>query len=159
MIIAKTMSEFTFGKSTNTSDITLNSDITTSGAVTVYGSTINLYSNINSSGAGDITISASTKIEDNTARRSVTNSSGDIYLIADSDGVGQLDIGYLTLDAGSDDLILRGYTFSWGTDSNDKKPYINGTGGVTIESTGAAFGQGVDARWFYWNQDAIKFHL
>src|SRR6056300_1141713 len=151
---SKTMSGFTLGKSTNTSDITLNSDITTSGAVTVYGSTINLYSNITSSGAGDITISASTKIEDNTTRRSVANSSGDIYLIADSDGVGQLDIGYVTLDAGSDDLILRGFIFSWGTDSNDKKPYINGTGGVTIESTGKAFGQGVDARWFYWNQDS-----
>jgi autotransporter-associated beta strand protein len=63
---SKTMSGFTFGKSTNTSDITLNSNITSSGAVTVYGSTINLFSNINSSGAGDITISASTKIEDNT---------------------------------------------------------------------------------------------
>src|SRR6056300_1728124 len=150
---SKTMSGFTFGKSTNTSDITLDSAITTSGAVTVYGSTINLFSNITSSGAGDITISASTKIEDNTTRRSVTNSSGDIYLIADSDGAGQLDIGYLTLDAGSDDLILRGSTFSWGTDSNTPKPYINGTGGVTIESTGTAFGQGVDARWFYWNQD------
>jgi autotransporter-associated beta strand protein len=74
-------------------------------------------------------------------------------LIADSDGVGQLDIGYLTLDAGSDDLILRGYLFLWSTANNTVKPYINGTGGVTIESTGTAFGQGVDARWFYWNQD------
>ena len=152
---SKTMSGFTFGKSTNTSDITLNSDITASGAVTVYGSTIDLHSDITSSGAGDITISASTEINDpdNTTRKDVTNSSGDIYLIADSDGAGLLRIGYLTLDAGSDDLILRGYTFSWGTDRNDYKPYINGTGGVTIESTGAAFGQLMDARWFYWNVD------
>ena len=39
--------------------------------------------------------------------KTVTNSSGDIYLIADSDGAGLLRIGYLTLDAGSDDLILK----------------------------------------------------
>jgi hypothetical protein len=64
-----TMSGFTFGKSTNTSNITLDSDISASGAVTVYGSTINLYNNITSSGAGDITISASTKIEDNTDQK------------------------------------------------------------------------------------------
>ena len=153
---ASTLTGLTIGKSTNTSDITLNSDISVSGAVTVYGSTIDLHSDITSSGAGDITISASTEINDpdNTTRKDVTNSSGDIYLIADSDGAGLLRIGYLTLDAGSDDLILRGSTFNWGTDSNTIKPYINGTGGVTIESTGTAFGQGVDARLFYWNQDS-----
>ena len=153
---ASTLTGLTIGKSTNTSDITLNSDISVSGAVTVYGSTIDLHSDITSSGAGDITISASTEINDpdNTTRKDVTNSSGDIYLIADSDGAGLLRIGYLTLDAGSDDLILRGSTFNWGTDSNTIKPYINGTGGVTIESTGTAFGQGMDARWFYWNQDS-----
>ena len=60
---ASTLTGLTIGKSTNTSDITLNSDISVSGAVTVYGSTIDLHSDITSSGAGDITISASTEIE------------------------------------------------------------------------------------------------
>ena len=56
---ASTLTGLTIGKSTNTSDITLNSDISVSGAVTVYGSTIDLHSDITSSGAGDITISIS----------------------------------------------------------------------------------------------------
>ncbi|NDH81655.1 MAG: hypothetical protein EBY68_06850, partial [Actinobacteria bacterium] len=127
------------------------------GPITVYGGDIYIYGNITSNTSGDITISASNQIiNDTTNRRTITSSStGDIYFIADSDGAGTLKIGYLTFNAGRN-LYLRSNLFSWSTASLSEFPYINGTGGVTIDSTASGFSQNVSTVWFYWNQDTTN---
>ncbi|NDA39477.1 MAG: hypothetical protein EBX86_05295, partial [Actinobacteria bacterium] len=154
---SSTMTGFTFGKSTNTQNIVLDQTLTVTGPITVYGGDIYIYGNITSNTSGDITISASNQIiNDTTNRRTITSSStGDIYFIADSDGAGTLKIGYLTFNAGRN-LYLRSNLFSWSTASLSEFPYINGTGGVTIDSTASGFSQNVSTVWFYWNQDTTN---
>jgi fibronectin-binding autotransporter adhesin len=149
---SQTMTGFTFGKSTNTQNIVLDQTLTVTGPIAVYGGDIYINGNITSNTSGNITLSASNQIfNDGTTRYTITSSSaGDIYLIADSDGTGTLKIGYTTLSAGRN-LYLRSNLFSWSTASIEQFPYINGTGGVTIDSTATGFGQNVSTNWFNWN--------
>ncbi len=142
--------------SSNTQNITISSAINTAGAITIYGGDVTVSNAITSSAAGDILLSASGNLSSgSTTRYAITNSNGAINAYADSDasGAGQLNLDYLTFDAGSSALTLRGETFSWSTAADSHKPYINGTGSFTLESSDSVFGQSVSSSWFNWDQD------
>jgi hypothetical protein len=80
-----TLSSFTFGKTTNTANITFSNSITTSGAISVYGGDIALNQNITTSANNaNVLIKATGQINTNDNRTFQTNN-GDIVLWSDSD--------------------------------------------------------------------------
>jgi len=75
----------TIGKTTNTSDVTIGSEITIDGPISIFGGAINLNSNITSTATNaDIQVKATTNIN-LAASKTITTVSGDVNLWADSD--------------------------------------------------------------------------
>lgn len=151
-----TLSGFTFGKSTNNLDLTYNRPLTVAGPITFHAGNFTCNENITSSTASNVTINASGNFNtDNATRQTISSNNGNISIIADSDanGSGILDLDYLTLNPGTGNIIVRGETFSWNTSSSTDKPYLNGTGTITIEPSDAAFGQSLQTNWFFFDQD------
>ncbi|MBD0779933.1 gliding motility-associated C-terminal domain-containing protein [Maribacter sp. ANRC-HE7] len=152
-----TLSGFTYGKTTNTANITFASAITIAGSITAYANAITVNQDITSTTAGDITLSANNGFSSGTTtRRNITSANGNIIVNADADAnaTGTLDIDYLTFNAGTGDLTLRSEIFLWSTASTATKPWINGTGAFTLESNDAAFGQNLETNWIEIDQDA-----
>jgi autotransporter-associated beta strand protein len=97
---ASTLTGLTIGKSTNTSDITIDSAITIAGLVTIYGEDISLSENINTSSGGangDVLIQATKNILLDSSN-SVTTNGGDIVFSSDSDSN---NVGAISLSSGS----------------------------------------------------------
>ncbi|NCW09971.1 MAG: hypothetical protein EBW40_09550, partial [Gammaproteobacteria bacterium] len=97
---ASTLTGLTIGKSTNTSDITIDSAITIAGLVTIYGEDISLSENINTSSGGangDVLIQATKNILLD-SNNSVTTNGGDIVFSSDSDSN---NVGAISLSSGS----------------------------------------------------------
>ncbi len=151
-------SSIVLGESAENYTITQNTSLTSTGNITAYASDYNLSNGIGltSSGAGTITINARGSFNTvGTTRRSIISANGNINVYADSDasGNGQLDIDYLTFNAGSGTTTLRTETMAWTTAASTDKPYFNGTGAVVIEPSDAGF-QGLSTSWFFFDQDA-----
>lgn len=151
-------SSIVLGESAENYTITLNTALTSAGNITAYASDFNLANGIGltSTGAGNININARGSFATvGTTRRSLVSANGNINVYADSDasGNGQLDIDFLTFNAGSGTTTLRTETMNWSTAASTDKPYFNGTGAVVIEPSDAGF-QGVSSSWFFFDQDA-----
>lgn len=151
-------SSIVLGESAENYTITQNTSLTSAGDITAYASDYNLSNGIGltSSGAGTITINARGSFNTvGTTRRSIISANGNINVYADSDasGNGQIDIDYLTFNAGTGTTTLRAETFDWSTSGLVDKPYFNGTGAVVFEPADAGF-QGVTTSWFVFDQDA-----
>jgi hypothetical protein len=148
----------TLGATTNTGAVTISSAISLAGPITVNGGSITLNSNLTSTSAtADIGLYAKGNFGTGTStRRTISTGGGDIYVVADSDanGNGVLNIDYLTLNPGTGDIILRTENFNWVTTNTSDKPYLNGTGNITIESSDASLGQDINTTWFAFDQDA-----
>jgi hypothetical protein len=82
-----TLSSFTYGKTTNTANITFSNSITTSGAISVYGGTLAINDNFTTSlgnSAGDVLLKSTADIS-LAASKSLTTNGGDVILWSDSD--------------------------------------------------------------------------
>ncbi|RYY54206.1 MAG: hypothetical protein EOO09_15200 [Chitinophagaceae bacterium] len=155
---AATLSSITLGESLENYGIAVNNSLNIAGNITAHCSDFTLENGVglSSSGAGNIAVNAKGSIITNgTTRRTISTVNGLINLFADSDasGNGQLDIDYLTLNAGTGNIRLRAETLAWTTTNNTDKPYINGTGAFFIEPADASF-QNVNTNWFVFDQDA-----
>ncbi len=179
-----TLGSFTYGKSTNTANLTLSSPRTTAGAMSIYAGNIiaqqNLTTtatnanillqatgyietgaNITATTASNITLNAnggfsSANTLNYLTRKAITSAGGNITINADMDanGSGVLKLDYLTINPGAGNIIIRGESFYWDTRDDTYKPWINGTGSFTLESNDDAFGQGLLLQWFKIDQDA-----
>ena len=80
------MANFTIGKSSNTSDVNINSSISNNGSFTVYGTDITVSRNINSSGGnGDIFLSARGVLTTGSGgNRTINSGSGNITFLAEN---------------------------------------------------------------------------
>jgi hypothetical protein len=170
------LSSFTFGKSTNTANITLANPLTVAGDVAMTGGRLTLNAavslggsatfdsnefilgngvNISTSTASDITINANNGFTtDGTTRRTISSLGGNIIIDADKDanGSGTLNLDYLTINPGAGAIIIRGEHFNYET-TGSALPYLNGTGGIIIEPSDASFGYRVRTSWFNFDQD------
>ncbi len=156
-VFGNNFSSIILGESHENYNITVNNSLTSTGNIDAWSSDFTLNSGVGltSIGAGNITLRANGNFGTaGTGRRTISSANGNISIIADADasGHGQLDIDYLTLNPGSGNIILRTETMSWSMGATDK-PYLNGTGTVTIEPTDASF-QDVYTSWFVFDQDA-----
>jgi hypothetical protein len=151
-----TVSAFIAGKSGNTANLTVESALTTAGPLTLYGGYVTLNNNITVTTSSTVTINATGYFITSNTRKSITTAGGDITINADADanGNGVIEIDYLTINPGSGNIIIRGETMLWITETDAQKPYINGTGSFTFESNDAAFGQDIRTVWFVIDQDA-----
>ncbi|MFN4915058.1 MAG: autotransporter-associated beta strand repeat-containing protein, partial [Sphingomonadales bacterium] len=156
-----TLSGFTFGKSTNTLDLTYDRPLTVAGPITFHTGNFTCNDNITASTASSITINARGDFNtDNLSRQTISSNNGNISIIADSDGngTGVLDLDRLTINPGSGNILIRGETFNWGTGTAFEIPIINGTGSLTIEPSDISFGQGLGlTQWFRLNDDNSQF--
>ena len=135
---------------------TVNAAITNAGAITINTGAFNIDHNISTTSAAALTISANNGFSSSSStRRTISTQGGNITINADNDanGSGWLDIDVLTFNPGSANLIIRGETFNYNT-TQTSKPYINGTGSFTFESSDAAFGETIISNWFVLDQDA-----
>lgn len=152
-----TLGSFTFGKSTNTLDLSYASPLIVAGPITFHTGNFTINRDMEASTASNITINARQNFNTSgTVRRTISSAGGNITINADADanGSGQLDLDYLTLNPGVGNTIIRGETFLFTTATNTDKPYINGIGSFTLESSDASFGQLVQTHWFLFDQDA-----
>lgn len=154
-----TFSSITLGEAAENYNVTVNNTLTAAGNITAYSNdfTLNNGVGLQSTGAGNINLNAKGNFSTvNTTRRTISTANGNINIYADSDagGNGQLDIDYLTLNAGSGNTTLRGETLGWTTTVNTDKPYINGTGKFTLEPSDASFATNFSTTWFVFDQDA-----
>jgi len=154
--VAESASSLIIGKTGNTADITINSDISVAGPITIYGGNINQNANISSTAASNISLLGTLGLYTSNTRKAITSAGGNITINADIDanGSGLLDLDFLTLNPGIGNIIIRGETFNWSTFNDSHRPWINGTGSFTLESNDASFGQGVNLNWFKLDQDA-----
>jgi len=110
---------------------------------------------------GDVLLSASGNfITDNTARKTIVSNGGNVSILADSDatGTGRLDLDRLTVNAGSGNILIRGETMSWATDSAEIIPILIGTGALTIEPSDQSFGQDTDfTSWIKLDEAGASF--
>ncbi len=150
--VADGASNLTIGKTTNTSDINLSSAISIPGHVTVYGGNIYLNDDISSTNGGNISLLGSLSVNTSgstSTSRDLTTSGGTIRVEANTDAnaSGNLDLDYMTLNAGNGEIIIRGETMGWTTSSESTKPFINTTGSFTFESNDGTFDQVVHLVW------------
>src|SRR6056300_1289785 len=59
---SEVMNALTFGKLTNTTTLNIDSNLTSSGSITIYGGVVNVSSNLTSSGTGDILIKSNNAV-------------------------------------------------------------------------------------------------
>lgn len=146
---------FRIGSSTNNQNVWLRPAVTVAGPITAYANEFQINNNLTSTTASDIGIYANTHFWTNNVRQTIQTAGGNIYLYADADanGTGQLELDYLTFNPGSGNTVIRGETFSFVTSTEADKPWINGTGTFTLESSDASFGSDVYMSWFRLNQD------
>ena len=173
-----TLGSFTFGKSTNTANLILSSPRTTSGAFTIYAGnitvqqnlittnananillqatgSIGIEANITATAAANITLNSTLHFNTSNTRKAITSAGGNITIHADLDanGSGVLDLDYLTINPGAGNTIIRGETFFFNSVLETDRPYINGTGNFTLESSDGSFGQVLNMVWFALDQD------
>ncbi len=149
------LSSFTYGKSTNTADLSYTNELSVAGPITFHSGNFTINKNITSTTASNITINAINHIYTSNIRQTISTSGGNITINADADGngTGILELDYLTFNPGSGNTIIRGSTMNWITTNNTDKPYINGTGNFTFEPNTATFGQAINTIWFDIDQD------
>ena len=173
-----TLGSFTYGKSTNTANLTLSSPRTTAGAMSIYAGniivqqnltttgtnasillqatgSIEIAANITATSASNITLNGTAGFQTSNTRKAITSAGGNITINADIDanGSGVLDLDFLTINPGAGNIIIRGETFGFNTGITEI-PYINGTGSFTLESSDGSFGQQfVNMVWFALDQD------
>ncbi len=150
-----TLGSFTFGKTASSSALTFSNVLTSNGPITFNTGSFNLNADITTNGF-DITINANTDFATNTTtRRTITTGGGNLIINADADAnaSGNLELDYLTLNPGTGNIVIRGETFNWVTTSISTKPYLNGTGSITLESSDDSFGQSLQTIWFQLDQD------
>jgi hypothetical protein len=150
--LSNDVSGLTIGKPTNTANITFGSATTIAGPITAFGGEIIIGSgaNLTTTTANNINLIASNGFTTaGTTRTTINSNGGNILIAADADAnnTGQLNLDYLTLDAGTGNLTIEGSTMSWDVATNTY-PILKGTGALTIQSNGASFGQVVDLQWF-----------
>jgi len=173
-----TLGSFTYGKSTNTANLTLSSPRTTAGAMSIYAGNVivqqNLTTtatnanillqatgyietgaNITATTASNITLNANGGFNsENTLstsnRKAITSAGGNITINADmeANGSGVLNLDYLTINPGAGNTIIRGESFNWNTNDDNHRPWINGTGSFTMESNDASFNSNLHTIWF-----------
>jgi autotransporter-associated beta strand protein len=98
---ASTIGGFTLGKSGNTADVTIGAAISIAGPISIYGGTIAVNGNLNTTAgttSGDVLLKASGDIS-LAASKSITTSGGDVVLWANSDN--QTANGSISLRSGS----------------------------------------------------------
>ena len=104
----QTMSGLTIGQITNTEDITIGSATTIAGPINVYGGTIAVNANLNTTTgvtAGDVLFKASGNITQGNSV-DITTDGGDVIYWADSD---QNDDGYISFsNSGGQDIVTNG---------------------------------------------------
>ena len=61
---SEVMNALTFGKLTNTTTLNIDSNLTSSGSITIYGGVVNVSSSLTSSGTGDILIKSNNAVND-----------------------------------------------------------------------------------------------
>jgi autotransporter-associated beta strand protein len=149
------LSSFTYGKSTNTTDLSYTNELSVAGPITFHSGNFTINKNITSTTASNITINAINHFYTSNNRQTISTSGGNITINADADGngIGILELDYLTCNPGSGNTIIRGFTMNWITTNNTDKPYINGTGNFTFEPNTASFGQAINTIWFDIDQD------
>jgi autotransporter-associated beta strand protein len=141
----------------NTITATVNSAITNGGNIVFNTGDFAVNSSITGTASASITVNATGGVSTaGTTRRTIGTLGGNITINADSDanGSGQMNLDYLTFNPSSGNTIIRGETISWDIAADNQKPYINGTGSFTFESSDAAFGQAVYSYWFVIDQDS-----
>ncbi|MEY3499193.1 MAG: hypothetical protein RL308_862, partial [Bacteroidota bacterium] len=141
----------------NTITTTVNSAITNGGNIVFNTGDFAVNSLITGTASASITVNATGNVSTTgTTRRTIGTSGGNITINADKDanGTGQMNLDYLTFNPSSGNTIIRGETISWDISSDNQKPYINGTGSFTFESSDVAFGQAIYSYWFVIDQDA-----
>ena len=173
-----TLGRFTYGKSTNTANLTLSSPRTTAGAMSIYAGNIIVQQNLTTTGtnanillqatgyietganitatsASNITLNANGGFySENTLnylnRKAITSAGGNITINADmeANGSGVLNLDYLTINPGAGNTIIRGESFNWETITDNHRPWINGTGSFTMESNDASFNSNLHTIWF-----------
>jgi hypothetical protein len=158
-ILAQAASSLTIGKPSNTANIEIASALSIAGPIAVYGGLLEIDDDIASTAGGNITLSGSNGFYtsgSSAIQRDITTSGGNILIEADRDanGIGTLNLDYLVLNPGSGNTIIRGEDYSWVSNSENVKPWINGTGSFTLESNDASIGQNADLVWFKIDQDA-----
>jgi hypothetical protein len=136
----------------NTSSTYIQSNVAIAGPITAFGGEIIIGSgaNLTTTTANNINLIASNGFTTaGTTRTTINSNGGNILIAADADAnnTGQLNLDYLTLDAGTGNLTIEGSTMSWDVATNTY-PILKGTGALTIQSNGASFGQVVDLQWF-----------
>jgi len=123
---ASTLTGLTIGKSTNTSTVTINSEISVAGDVTLYGNLINLNEDI--TGSGNITITAAEDIYINSGFTQIesTGSGNFIKLLAERNISNITDDPSITLTTNGGDILVASDT-------------DNSGGGVITIATGSSF--------------------
>ncbi|BDU53062.1 hypothetical protein LINBF2_12970 [Limnohabitans sp. INBF002] len=143
---ANSLSGLTLGKPDSSTNITIGSNLTLSGPVKIYGGTIDISANINTTAggnAGDVLLKASGNIVLGSSK-SITTTGGDVVLWANSDSVGA---GNISLGSGASiqtsggNLVLAGGADDGanGSTANDGTPdgYARGVGTAGISTTGS----------------------
>ncbi len=156
--IGASFSSITLGEAAENYSLAVNNSLTANGNITAYANNFTLADGVGiaSSTNGNVSINAKGDfISTGTTRRTISSIGGNINVYADADanGAGQMDIDYMTFNPGSGNLKLRTETMGWVTTTNPDKPYLNGTGTITIEPSDGSF-QAVQTNWFYFDQDA-----
>jgi hypothetical protein len=144
--------------SNGTKTITVNAAVSLGGAITFTSNDFVLGDgvNITTSTLSNVEINANNNISTTgTTRRTISSANGNIVIHADKDanGTGQINLDYLTFNPSTGNTIIRGETISWDLVADNQKPYINGTGSFTFESSDVAFGQTIYSYYFVIDQD------
>ena len=141
--LGSTVSGFTLGKTTNTSNLTLSAATTIAGPVIVHGGVINGNANITSSTASAISLFGKSGLRFSNAGITLQTQGGDLNLSSDYDAnsVGNIiSEGALTLTSNGGAIRLgggpnaSGFAYGTGVGSRDESPGIWVKGAVTINS-------------------------
>jgi filamentous hemagglutinin family protein len=124
--LASTVTGFTVGKSSNTSNVTLGSVIDIDGPLTIYGGDIAISQNIDTTGgaaSGDVLMKSSGDMS-LAASKSITTTGGDVILWANTDG--QTSLGSVLLRDQSTVSTSGGHIWIGGSASNGGSTNWNG---------------------------------
>lgn len=107
--VATGVNGINLGSSGNSSDVTINSPITITGSITVYGGTVWLNGNIISSTSSDVAIYATNNVNTNSANVTIQSSGGNILLNSNvDDNGGSINLDRTTILSGGGDITLTG---------------------------------------------------
>ncbi|MEY3500451.1 MAG: hypothetical protein RL308_2120, partial [Bacteroidota bacterium] len=121
-----TLGSFTFGKTTNNSNISFSNNLTVAGPINILGGTIAINGNLNTTAGnanGDVLIKSSSDIII-AASKSITTNGGDVVLWANSDG--QTSNGGVFFDAQTSITTGGGHVWIGGSSTSNGSSTWNG---------------------------------